>query len=216
MVVLDPGHNGGNAGHPGIIDALVPAGNGQRKPCNTTGTATDTGYPEHAFTFSVAAQVRSLLRQHGITVVQTRYADTGVGPCVNIRARIGNQANATAVVSIHGDGASAFAHGFHIMTAADDPAGAAMASQSHQLAADVHAGMIRWSGISTATYAGSDGYDTRSDLAGLTLSTRPTIMIECGNMRNAHDAAIMTSQSGRDRIATSIASGILSYLHIAE
>src|SRR4051794_9993419 len=36
VVVLDPGHNGGNAGHPAAINTLVRAG-GFEKPCNTTG-----------------------------------------------------------------------------------------------------------------------------------------------------------------------------------
>ena len=34
----------------------------------------------------------------------TRDSDDGVGPCVNKRAAFGNDANAAAVVSIHGDG----------------------------------------------------------------------------------------------------------------
>src|SRR4051794_11688064 len=54
VVVLDPGHNGGNAVHPEVVDAPVPDGAGGTKPCNTTGTATDAGYPEHAFTWDVA------------------------------------------------------------------------------------------------------------------------------------------------------------------
>src|SRR5690242_3600524 len=53
VVVLDPGHNGGNAANPLEINRLVPDGRGGRKPCNTTGTATDSGYPEHAFNFDV-------------------------------------------------------------------------------------------------------------------------------------------------------------------
>src|SRR5688572_13592749 len=39
VVVLDPGHNGGNADAPEEIARPVPAG-GFTKPCNTTGTAT--------------------------------------------------------------------------------------------------------------------------------------------------------------------------------
>src|SRR5579875_2526342 len=111
VVVLDPGHNGGNASHPEIINQLVPAGNGLTKPCNTTGTATNAGYPEHAFTWAVALRVRQLLEQQHITVIMTRPNDAGVGPCVNKRAAIGNAADAAAVVSIHGDGAAA-GHGF--------------------------------------------------------------------------------------------------------
>ncbi|MGH3425712.1 MAG: hypothetical protein ACRDO8_13340, partial [Nocardioidaceae bacterium] len=52
-IVIDPGHQLGNARHPRRIAEPVDAG-GFRKPCNTTGTATDGGYPEATFTFAVA------------------------------------------------------------------------------------------------------------------------------------------------------------------
>src|SRR5206468_4474531 len=107
VVVLDPGHNGGNAAHPAEINAPVPDGTGGTKPCNTTGTATDAGYPEHAFTWDVALRTRALLAARGISVVLTRPDDTGVGPCVDARARIAGSAGAAAFVGIHGDGAAA-------------------------------------------------------------------------------------------------------------
>src|ERR1044072_5408853 len=53
VIVIDPGHNGGNASHPQMINRKVNVVNG-RKPCNTTGTATNDGYAEHAFTWDVA------------------------------------------------------------------------------------------------------------------------------------------------------------------
>jgi len=211
VVVLDPGHNGGNGSHPEIINQQVPAGNGTTKPCNTTGTATDAGYAEHAFNWAVALQVRALLRKQGIAVVMTRPNDTGVGPCVNKRAAIGNAAHANAVVSIHGDG-SMTGHGFHIMRAIKDLGTPAVDAASQRLATDVHSGMMADSGMTPATYTGTNGYDMRSDLAGLNLSNRPTIMIECGNMRNSSDAALMSSISGRDRIAVAIAKGIEAFL----
>lgn len=211
VVVLDPGHNGENAAHPEIINQLVPAGNGMTKQCNTTGTATNAGYPEHAFNWAVAVRVRELLEQQHITVIMTRPSDSGVGPCVNERAAIGNSAHATAVVSIHGDGATA-GHGFHIMRAVHDLGTPSSDEASGRLAVDVHNAMLAESGMTTATYAGSDGYDMRTDLAGLNLSSRPTIMIECGNMRDAGDAARMSSMYGQDRIAAAIAAGIEQFL----
>ncbi|HEX3811789.1 MAG TPA: N-acetylmuramoyl-L-alanine amidase [Mycobacteriales bacterium] len=211
VVVLDPGHNGENASHPEIINQQVPDGNGTTKACNTTGTATNAGYPEHAFNWDVANRVAATLRADGITVVFTRPNDDGVGPCVDKRAEIGNAAHATAVVSIHGDG-SLSGHGFHVIRAQRDAGTAATDAASLRLATDVHQPMVADSGMTTATYIGSDGYDTRSDLAGLTLSDRPTIMIECGNMRDAGDAARMSSPDGRARIAGAISSGISAFL----
>jgi N-acetylmuramoyl-L-alanine amidase len=211
VVVLDPGHNGGNADHPSIINAPVPDGNGGTKPCNTTGTATNAGYAEHAFNWDVAMRVRSILRGQGITVVLTRQNDAGIGPCVDKRAQIGNAAHATAVVSIHGDG-SWSGHGFHVITARKDLGTPTVDAASTRLAHDVHGQMLARSGTSTATYIGADGYAVRSDLAGLNLSDRPTIMVECGNMRDANDAAKMSSVDGRSRIASAIAAGISAFL----
>jgi N-acetylmuramoyl-L-alanine amidase len=211
VVVIDPGHNGGNAAHPEVIDALVPAGFGQYKPCNTTGTASNAGYPEHAFNWDVAQRVRTVLAARGVSVLFTRGNDTGVGPCVDDRAGFGNAHHAAAVVAIHGDGHIG-GHGYHVIEAARAPAGSAMAAASHRLAVAVHDRYGAESGFTPATYVGSGGYDHRTDLAGLNLSTRPTILIECGNMRDSADAARMGTAAGRQRLAQAIADGILRYL----
>jgi len=211
VVVLDPGHNGGNASHPEIINQLVPAGFGQYKPCNTTGTASLDGYPEHAYNFDVALRARAILAARGVTVLLTRGSDTGVGPCVNDRAAFGNTRRAAAVVAIHADGHDG-GHGFHVIEAAQPPAGVAVAAASHRLAVAVHDRFRAESGFGPSTYIGWNGYDLRGDLAGLNLSLRPTVFIECGNMRDAADAARMESAAGRQRAALAIADGILAYL----
>jgi N-acetylmuramoyl-L-alanine amidase len=211
VVVLDPGHNGGNGSHPADINRLVPAGRGKTKPCNTTGTATNAGYTEHAFTWDVAQRVRDLLVARTVKVVMTRQNDTGVGPCVDERAAIGNQANATAVVSIHADGSlGAGDHGFHV--AYSSPAlNAAQGAPSSQLAKVLRDGM-KSAGFATSNYIGSDGLSPRDDLAGLNLSERPAVLVECGNMRNADEAATLSSAAGRQRYAAAIANAIAAYL----
>jgi N-acetylmuramoyl-L-alanine amidase len=210
-VVLDPGHNGGNAARPGEINRKVPAGRGRTKPCNTTGTSTNSGYPEHAFTFDVAKRIGEALAAMGIRVIYTRGDDSGVGPCVNERAAAGNEANADAVVSIHADGsASGGAQGFHVAYSAP-PLNAQQGEPSEKLATTLRDG-LREGGFRTANYIGSDGLAPRDDLAGLNLSTRPAALVECGNMRNADEAAAMSSEEGRQRYAAVIASAIETYL----
>lgn len=56
------------------------------------------------------------------------------------------------------------------------------------------------------------GLARRHDLAGLNLSRVPVSFIECGNMRNAADAARMRSAAGRQRIAAGIAAGVEAFL----
>lgn len=210
-MVLDPGHNGGNASHSSQINAQVPAGRGRTKPCNTTGTATNAGYPEHEFTWDVAVRVRDLLTAKGVQVVMTRPDDTGVGPCVDKRAAIGNDSGAAAVVSIHADGSTnAGAHGFHVAYSAP-PLNEAQGEPSTRLATTLRDAMVA-GGFVTSTYIGSAGLSPRDDLGGLNLSERPAVLVECGNMRNATEAAAFTSPDGRQSYAAAIAAGILTYV----
>ena len=103
VVTIDPGHNGGNGADPAFIDRPIDGGD-FTEPCDTAGTTDLDGYPEHAFNFDVATRLATLLTAGGATVVLTRSTDTGVGPCVDVRAAIGNLAGSDAAISIHGDG----------------------------------------------------------------------------------------------------------------
>jgi N-acetylmuramoyl-L-alanine amidase len=213
-VVLNPGHDGGDAAHPDEVNRLVPAGYGNVKACDTTGTETNAGYPEHAFNWDVALRVRTILQHHGVRVIMTRHSDTGVGPCVNERAAIGNRPGVDAVVSIHADGAPADGHGFHVNQDSRRPEGATaeVAHQSIQLGRALHAALARSSGLVPSTYIGTNGYYYRDDLAGLNLARRPATFLELGNMKNPGDAALQSSPAGRQQIAAAIAAGILAFV----
>jgi N-acetylmuramoyl-L-alanine amidase len=214
-VVLDPGHNGGNSTHLRQINRLVYAGYGRYKPCNTTGTSTNAGYPEHAFTWSVANRVRAVLIAHHVHVIMTRSSDTGVGPCVNHRAAIESTRGVSASVAIHADGAPSADHGFHLCVDSRRPEGAGRRTVglTRNLNAALHRSLASSSGLTVANYVGRNGYYYRDDLAGLNLSKSPTAFLELGNMRNGSDAAKQSSAAGRGRIAAAIAHGILAYLN---
>jgi N-acetylmuramoyl-L-alanine amidase len=212
IVVLDPGHNGGNAAHPEEINRQVDIITG-RKACNTTGTETDDGFPEHAFTWDVAGQLKPILEGMGAKVVLTRPDDKGVGPCVTERAAIGNEARADAVLSIHGDGAAPSGHGFHVIMPGllpghnDD-----VVKPSARLGRAVRDAYREGTGMPYANYTAKNGLQTRTDLGGLNLSKRPAVFIECGNMRNEGDAAKMSDAAFRKRMAAALADGIRRFL----
>jgi len=104
VIVLNPGHNGLNAAFPLRSGVPVPAG-GFTKPCDTTGTATAGGYPEHAYNWAVAVRAAALLRAQGARVILTQPDDRSFGPCVNVRAAIANAAHATLTILLHSAGA---------------------------------------------------------------------------------------------------------------
>jgi N-acetylmuramoyl-L-alanine amidase len=212
-IAIDPGHNGGNASHPDEINRQVDAVT-EKKPCDTTGTATNDGYPESAYTFDVAQRLAALLRAGGARVVLTRTNDSGVGPCITERAVIGNQAHADAAVSIHADGGPATGRGFHVI----EPALVAghtepILAPSRRLGEALRAAYLAGTGMPTSTYIGHDGIDVRSDLGGLNLSTVPKVFIECGNMRNATDAALLESPAFRQKAAAALLQGIVAFLN---
>ena len=61
-------------------------------------------------------------------------------------------------------------------------------------------------------YYGRDGYISRTDLAGLNLTTMPKVLIETGNMRNAADAALLVSPKVQRAVATALAAAIARFL----
>ncbi|MFI7616040.1 N-acetylmuramoyl-L-alanine amidase [Nonomuraea terrae] len=212
VVALDPGHNGGNAAHPEVINRQVDIITG-RKPCNTTGTSTADGYQEHAFTWDVAQRLKPILEGMGAKVVLTRPDDKGVGPCITERAAIGNEAEADAVLSIHADGARASGHGFHVITPGllpghnDDVVG-----PSRRLGRDIRAAYRAGTGMPYANYTATNGLQSRTDLGGLNLSKRPAVFLEAGNMRNQGDAAKMSDPDFRERMAEALADGLRRFL----
>ena len=116
-IVIDPGHQLGNHNYPRQISRLVPAG-GFRKPCNTTGTATQAGFPEPTLTIRVSRLLRQRLVDLGARVVMTRTRNRQDlwGPCVDERGRAGNAIEADLKISIHGDGSTVSgARGFHVI-----------------------------------------------------------------------------------------------------
>lgn len=212
-IVLDPGHNAGNARAAAAIDRRVSIGNGARKACDTTGAATDGGYAEAAYTWDVALRARRVLRRRGATVVLTRADNRSIGPCIDERAQIANRARAAAKVSIHADGAPASGSGFHVIEPAriagltDDIFGA-----SHRLAVHLRSAFRAATRQPYANYIGRNGLDRRADLGGLRLSDVPGVFIETGNMRNARDARRMGRATYRLSVARGIADGIERFL----
>ena len=212
VIVLNPGHNGLNAAFPARERVPVPAG-GFAKPCDTTGTATAGGYPEHAYNWAVAVRAAALLRAQGARVILTRPDDRSFGPCVNVRAAIANTAHATLTISLHSDGAPVGGYGFHVVEPALAPDGGnrTILTSSARLALDLRDAFRTATGEPYATYTGVRGITRRSDLAGLNLARQPAVFVECGNMRNAADARRLTSRAFQQLAAQGVLTAALRF-----
>lgn len=215
-VVIDPGHNPRNREHTKEINEQVDIGTG-RKECDTTGTSTDDGYAEARFTLDVSHRLRELLQAQGARVLLTHDDDRPFGPCIDERARIGNEAKADAVVSVHADGSAVGNRGFHVILPAAVKGGGADTSKIVKSSADLGARIaghfVRTTGSAPSNYiGGGTGLDTRDDLGGLNLSTVPKVFVECGNMRDPKDAALLTDERWRQKAAQGMADGIAAHL----
>jgi N-acetylmuramoyl-L-alanine amidase len=211
VVAIDPGHDGGNAGDPAAINAPVFIGNGY-KACDTVGTETADGYTEHAYNFDVATRLQALLQADGATVVLTRINDAGVGPCIDQRAAIGNNAHAAAAVSIHADGGPVGGRGFTVIEPLPVGPNNGIISASDVLGADMVPAFEFATGMPTSTYDGTNGISQRGDLGGLNLSTVPKVLVETGNMQNPTDAALLEDSQFREQVARGLAAGITDFL----
>ncbi|MFC4062699.1 N-acetylmuramoyl-L-alanine amidase, partial [Planomonospora corallina] len=210
-IVIDPGHNENNYRHVSQINRQVDVLT-KRKACDTTGTSTNDGYSEAAFTWDVSQKLKAILEARGAQVKLTRNRNTPYGPCITERARTG-KGWADAAVSVHADGAGTASRGFHVIIPKKiggpvDP----VVAGSEKLGLAVRKAFRSGTGLPYSNYIGRDALSYRDDLGGLNLSTVPKVFIECGNMRNATDARLFKDPSFRKKIALSLANGLQDHL----
>lgn len=211
VIGIDPGHNGRNYSDPSFINHLVWNGR-TMETCDTTGTATDAGYSEAQFNWNVARYLTADLKAKGAKVVLTRHSNTGVGPCVNTRARILDRAHANVAIDIHADGGPASGRGFAILEPVSDSVNAKVVRSSDRFAQVLRSAFASGTGMPVSTYDGVDGLQPRDDLAGLNLTTVPKVLIECGNMRNATDAQLLVTSAFQKRAAAAIVAAMIKFL----
>lgn len=211
VIGIDPGHNGRNYTDPAYLNHQVWNGR-EWEDCDTTGTETNGGYTEPRFTWRVAVDLRRDLEALGATVVMTRRSNAGIGPCVNTRARILNRAHSVVAIDIHADGGPSSGRGFAILEPVRDKENRHVITSSERLGRVLRSAMLSHTSMPVSTYDGTDGITHRSDLAGLNLAREPKVLIESGNMRNATDARLLTSDAFQQRLARAMTDAIRTFL----
>jgi len=211
IIGIDPGHNGLNYTDPAFLNHKIWNGR-EWEDCDTTGTETAGGYTEARFNWNVASYLRADLIRAGARVVMTRTSNRGIGPCVNTRARILDRARANVSIDIHADYGPSSGRGFTILEPVADGPNDRVINSSVRFGRDVHAAMLRYTKMRVSDYYGHNGYISRNDLAGLNLTTTPKVLIECGNMNNAADAALLVRPAVQRSIAGALAAAIVRFL----
>lgn len=206
-IAIDPGHNGGNASHLSKISRPVPDGRGGTKQCNTTGTATDSDYPEADFTWAVSKNLAQELKAAGAKVVMSRDDNDGVGPCVDERGTFADDAD--LLVSVHANGSeSTTAKGFHVIVA--QPGSSEELEDDSTRLAEAMSKSMAESFPPNEDY-GKNAISRRPDLAGLNNASVPAIIVECGEMRNPTEAKAMESESGQEKYTAALMQGIVDW-----
>lgn len=204
-IVIDPGHSNGQH-----LTNKVPDGRGGSKICNTSGTATNSGYPEHTANWKVALILQAELQEKGASVHLTKKDDHADKVCVDRRGQIPNEKHADAFLSIHANGSQSSApHGFFVMVS-NPPLNSAQGEPSRKLARAVSEG-LRGAGLTPSTIFGANPVP-RSDLATLNFAKVPAVMVELGEMRNPQDAQRLSTPQGQQQYASGLAKGIISFL----
>ncbi|MDP4690941.1 MAG: N-acetylmuramoyl-L-alanine amidase [Candidatus Nanopelagicales bacterium] len=216
IIALDPGHQLGNS-NPRFASQLAKTKfNGLRiKGCNTTGTATNSGFPEATFNWRVTSYLENRLRALGATVRKTRSTNSynAWGPCVWDRGRFGAQVDADLLLSIHADGAVSTGSGFYIMVPASIPGWTDdIAKSSGRMGQRFIQGMAN-AGAPRSTYIRDQTLVTQ-DISTLNFSDVPAILVELGNMRHPGDASRMTSREGQKQYADWVLAGIRAALRL--
>jgi len=213
VILLDPGHQLGNSNPKFAQQMAQKKFNGTTvKGCNTTGTATNSGYPEATFNWKVARQLKALLEARGARVEMTRNANSRDkwGPCVWDRAKQANKIGADVMVNIHADGASSGSKGFFVLAPGlvkgwtED-----VVKPGRKLANAMISGMTK-AGAPPSNYI-SNQLMISTNTTGLNFSNVPSVTVELGNMRNRSDAKRMQSANGQRLYADWLLAGIETY-----
>jgi N-acetylmuramoyl-L-alanine amidase len=213
LILVDPGHQLGNSNPRFRTQIAQTRFNGTIvKGCNTTGTATNAGFPEATFTWRVATRLKALLEQAGARVEMTRSTNSydAWGPCVWDRAKQANRLGADAMVSIHADGAAPSSRGFFVLAPGlvkgwtED-----VVKPGRRLANAMIEGMAG-AGAPRSNYISGQLMISR-DTTSLNFSNVPTVTVELGNMRNATEARRMSSAAGQKQYAQWLFAGLERY-----
>ena len=115
-------------------------------------------------------------------------------------------------MDIHADGGPPDGRGFTVLEPVADGPNDAVIGPSATFASVLRDAFAAATPMPVSDYDGIAGLQPRNDLAGLNLTTVPKVLIECGNMRNATDAALLGTPAFQQAAAAAMAQAITEFL----
>jgi N-acetylmuramoyl-L-alanine amidase len=88
----------------------------------------------------------------------------------------------------------------------------AVIAASDRLGTDLRNSFGPATGTAVSNYDGTGGIVPRDNLGGVNLTTVPKVFIECANMRNVADAALVSSATWQATAAHALAVGLTTFL----
>jgi len=214
-IALDPGHQLGNSNPAHFAKLAKTRFNGTTvKGCNTSGTATNSGYPEATFVWNVSRFVKKRLQRLGAKVRLTRKTNSydRWGPCVWKRGKFGAKVGADLLLSVHADGAAPTARGFFVIVPAVVPGWTDdIAAVSRRYGQRMIDGMAA-AGATPANYINGQML-VWDNITTLNFSDVPAVLVEVGNMRNAAEAGFMVTRKGQRAHAKWLVAGVRAALN---
>ncbi len=182
LVILDPGHGGGDPGASGRI------------------------LQEKTVNLDIALRVGDMLAARNFEVAYTR--DTDRNPTQTERAQIANQLNAAVFVSIHNNANTIpekEGTETHYYASLDDPALFMQKDQRSKLATFLQQRMME-------NLRRVDRGVKQSNFTVLTKTTMPSALVEIVFISNPEEEDLLRRDDFRQRAATAIADGITDYM----
>lgn len=187
IIVLDPGHGGGDGGAVG-----------------------DDGTVEKDLNLTISLLLKEKLEQQGVTVILTRETDddtdglTGFHKRQDLeeRARVGNESGADAYVSIHINASTARKdQGFQVWYGCGNPDGERLATNLTESVSEKD--------ICTRIRVVKQVPDTLYIFRTVKI---PSVLVECGFISNAADLYKLKQEDFREALCSALCEGLLNYL----
>ena len=192
-----------DAGHSGHSDSTPSSASPYSDTTILTepgGTEGDVAGPEYQICLDVALLLQTQLEAKGYNVVQVRTDNTGTYSPKD-RAIIANDCNADLFIRLHCDSAGSSANGFYTLVPGDAgyQGDGQLYLESQRIGRAMHNIIVNELGENDR------GVTVRDDQGGFNWCKVPAVLFEMANMDNAHDDALLATQSYKEKLAVSIA-----------